>query len=72
MILGNLSDNKTLKECGIKNGVKLLMIGSKANDILAVASATKDSIVKESKEITSKEPLCQQKVFNHIDCFIYF
>lgn len=41
-----------------------MMIGSKATDILAVSSVTKDSVVKESKEpAPAKEPLCQQKVF---------
>ncbi|KAH9417385.1 Ubiquitin domain-containing protein ubfd1 [Dermatophagoides pteronyssinus] len=64
---GNLSDTKTLKECGIKNGVKVMMIGSKATDILAVSSVTKDSIVKEIKEpVPTKEPLCQQKQHKNI------
>lgn len=60
-----MPDSKTLKECGIKDGVKVMMIGSKATDILAVASVTKDTIVKENKEpAPTKEPLCQQKVLS--------
>ncbi|OTF69180.1 ubiquitin-like protein 4A-like protein [Euroglyphus maynei] len=44
-----------------------MMIGSKATDILAVASVTKDTIVKENKEpAPTKEPLCQQKQHKNI------
>lgn len=61
-LTGILVDTKTLKDSGIKDGTKIMMIGSKMNDILAVS--TPKEIVKESvkEPTTTKEPLCQQKV----------
>lgn len=62
---GNLEDQKTLEESGIKNGVKIMMIGSKMDDIKAIdegkAESSKTSF-SSSKEKTTKESLCQQKV----------
>lgn len=58
-----LVDSKTLKECGIKDGTRILMIGSKINDILAVSSTSKEVSKETPKEVpSSKEPWCEQKV----------
>ncbi|KAF7490034.1 Ubiquitin domain-containing protein UBFD1 [Sarcoptes scabiei] len=64
---GILVDNKSLEECGIKNGTKIMLIGSKADEILTVTSASKNLSTKETKESSSiKESLCQQKMHKKI------
>lgn len=62
-LTGNLEDKKTLEESGIKTGVKIMMIGSKMDDIKTIDEGKPESSSKTlSKEKVTKEPLCQQKV----------
>ena len=55
-------DNKTLNETTIKNGVKVMLIGSTLNDVIAVNSTTKEDIKEEKAQTSVREPLCKQKV----------
>lgn len=62
IIKGMARDNVTLRNAGIVKGGKVMLVGSKMDDILAVKSAPKE-ILEEKNSQTSKEPLCVQK--NH-------
>ncbi|XP_054155088.1 ubiquitin domain-containing protein UBFD1-like [Oppia nitens] len=56
-----VKDEPTLKECGIKSGVKLMLIGSTLNDVMAVNSTTKEDIKEEKTQTSTKEAFCKQK-----------
>ncbi|CAH2039458.1 unnamed protein product, partial [Iphiclides podalirius] len=56
-------DNMTLRKAGIAKGGKVMLVGSKMDDILAVKSAPKEIVEEKSNSQTNKEPLCMQK--NH-------
>lgn len=57
-----MDDQKTLQESGIKDGVKILMIGSKTYDVQALNANKPEPYRAAIKEKATKEPLCQQKV----------
>ena len=52
-----------LSETGLKNGAKVMLIGSTINDVIAVASTSKEDIKEEKVQTTAREPLCKQKVY---------
>lgn len=61
--LGNLDSSKTLLESGIKDGIKIMLIGSKLEEVKAIDESKPETSTKSvSKEKPSKEPLSQQKV----------
>ncbi|XP_013146817.1 PREDICTED: ubiquitin domain-containing protein UBFD1-like [Papilio polytes] len=62
IIKGMARDTMTLRKAGVVKGGKVMLVGSKMDDILAVKSAPKDVDEKSSSQ-SSKEPLCMQK--NH-------
>jgi len=54
-------DTKTLRELGVKDGVKIMLVGSSIEDVMSTATAPPPTEVKEEKsEEVSKEPLCEQ------------
>lgn len=64
MIKGLARDVQTLKELDVKSGSKIMVVGSKLDQILALSSCAGNSDSVEDKgSSTSKEPLCRQK--NH-------
>lgn len=58
---GILNDSKTLCESGIKDGVKVMLIGSTITDVIAVNLTTKEDIKEEKAQSSTKEPLCKLK-----------
>lgn len=58
---GILKDEETLEAKGITNGTKLMLIGSKVSDIIAVASTTPTTATSETPA-ESKVPLSKQTV----------
>ncbi|XP_014271163.1 ubiquitin domain-containing protein UBFD1 [Halyomorpha halys] len=65
MFKGLAKDDKTLREIGITPGVKVMVVGSKLDDVLAVS--TPSTLVAEEKtHVVSKEPLCRQKAHKKI------
>lgn len=66
MFKGLLRDEQTLGTVGITKGSKLMVVGSKPNDIIAVTSVSKQDIQEAEKPSSSKEPLCKQKIHRKI------
>jgi hypothetical protein len=60
-----LNDSKTLRESGVKNGVKVMLIGSTITDVIAVNLTTKEDLKEEKAQNSAKEPLCKLKVVFH-------
>ncbi|XP_041986210.1 uncharacterized protein LOC121738306 [Aricia agestis] len=63
IIKGMARDSGTIRQAGIVKGGKVMLVGSKMDDILAVKSAPKEIFEEKSSSQSSKEPLCMQK--NH-------
>lgn len=47
-------------------GAKVMIVGSKLDDVLAVSIPTKHDIVDDSARPASKEPLSQQKIHRKV------
>ncbi|XP_077290753.1 ubiquitin domain-containing protein UBFD1-like [Arctopsyche grandis] len=68
MIKGMAKDEMTLRTAGIISGCKVMVVGSKMNDILAVTSV-KQQFAADEKSLGStstKEPLCEQKIHRKV------
>lgn len=66
MIKGLAKDEETLRNLGVTNGAKIMIVGAKLNDILAMAAPSKQEIQNEIAASTSKEPLAKQQVHKKI------
>ncbi|CAL4064460.1 unnamed protein product, partial [Meganyctiphanes norvegica] len=68
MIKGLAKDEKTLRELGVAKGSKVMVVGSKLDDLVSVCPPKTDaSAPKETTTITSsKEPLSKQKIHRKI------
>lgn len=66
MFKGLAKDNQTLKSLGIVKGAKVMIVGSKLDDVLAVSIPTKHEFAEESASASSKEPLSQQKLHRKV------
>lgn len=68
MIKGLAKDEKTLRELGVAKGSKVMVVGSKLDDLVSVCPPKTDtSGPKETTTITtSKEPLSKQKIHKKI------
>uniref|UniRef100_A0A0V0G4E3 Putative ubiquitin domain-containing protein ubfd1 n=1 Tax=Triatoma dimidiata TaxID=72491 RepID=A0A0V0G4E3_TRIDM len=63
MYKGLAKDEKLLREIGITGGAKVMVVGSKLDDVLAVSTPNTQPASEEKSQSSSKEPLCKQK--NH-------
>ncbi|PSN43632.1 Ubiquitin domain-containing protein UBFD1 [Blattella germanica] len=61
MIKGLAKDERTLRELGVTKGAKVMVVGSKLDDVLAVSTPSKQDLQDEKMAATSKEPFCKQK-----------
>lgn len=67
MYKGLCNDEKTMKDCKVTKGAKIMMVGSTLDDVLAVSTTPNAQELKELKESvvggakSSDEPLCKQK-----------
>ena len=66
MIKGLAKDDQTLKSLGVTKGAKVMVVGSKLNDVLAMSIPTKQDLLEEAASTTSKEPLSQQKMHRKV------
>ncbi|KAK4293707.1 hypothetical protein Pmani_033609 [Petrolisthes manimaculis] len=68
MIKGLAKDEKTLKELGVTKGSKVMVVGSKLDDVVNVNTPKSEPAAAEktSTTTTSKEPLCRQKLHRKI------
>ncbi|XP_066992215.1 ubiquitin domain-containing protein UBFD1 isoform X1 [Anabrus simplex] len=61
MIKGLARDERTLRELGVVKGAKVMVVGSKLDDVLAVSTPSKQEFAEEKGASSSKEPFCKQK-----------
>ncbi|CAD6239451.1 GSCOCG00008694001-RA-CDS [Cotesia congregata] len=66
MIKGLAKDQDTLRSLGVTNGAKVMIVGSKLDDVLSVSVPNKQEVQDEAAEASSKEPLTQQKIHKKI------
>ncbi|XP_026499234.1 ubiquitin domain-containing protein UBFD1-like [Vanessa tameamea] len=66
IIKGMARDNLTLRSSGIVKGGKVMLVGSKMDDILAVKSAPKEIQDEKNNSQSNKEPLCMQKIHRKV------
>ncbi|KAL6074714.1 Ubiquitin domain-containing protein ubfd1 [Balamuthia mandrillaris] len=59
MFKGPLTGN-TLREAGLKNGAKVMLIGSTLNEVVQVNITPEQTSVAEAEEAKTKEPLSEQ------------
>ena len=62
-----IQDNKTLSESNIKNGFKVLCVGSTLQEVLDINKTAAEDTKEERTQITTREPLCKQKVLHFGD-----
>ncbi|XP_011862608.1 PREDICTED: ubiquitin domain-containing protein UBFD1-like isoform X2 [Vollenhovia emeryi] len=66
MFKGLAKDDQTLRNLGVTKGAKVMIVGSKLDDVLAVSIPTKQDLIDEAVSSVSKEPLSQQKVHRKV------
>ncbi|XP_045515947.1 ubiquitin domain-containing protein UBFD1-like [Pieris brassicae] len=66
IIKGMAKDDMTLRKAGVVKGGKVMLVGSKMDDILAVKSAPKEILEEKNSSHSSKEPLCMQKIHQKV------
>ncbi|RVE50726.1 hypothetical protein evm_004636 [Chilo suppressalis] len=66
IIKGMARDTMTLRNAGVVKGGKVMLVGSKMDDILAVKSAPKEILEEKASSQSSKEPLCMQKIHRKV------
>ncbi|KAJ8713608.1 hypothetical protein PYW07_013978 [Mythimna separata] len=66
IIKGMAKDTMTLRQSGVVKGGKVMLVGSKMDDILAVKSAQKELAEEKAGSQSSKEPLCVQKIHRKV------
>ncbi|KAI4484226.1 hypothetical protein M0804_007682 [Polistes exclamans] len=69
MFKGLAKDEQTLRNLGVTKGedcAKVMIVGSKLDDILAVSIPSKQDLADEASSAASKEPLSQQKVHRKV------
>ncbi|MPC42082.1 Ubiquitin domain-containing protein UBFD1 [Portunus trituberculatus] len=68
MIKGLAKDEKTLRELGVTRGSKVMVVGSKLDDVVSVNTPKSESSSSEKPTTitSSKEPLCRQKLHRKI------
>ncbi|XP_046659519.1 ubiquitin domain-containing protein UBFD1-like [Homalodisca vitripennis] len=67
MIKGLAKDERTLRELGVMKGAKVMVVGSKLNDVLAVSTPSTQDVADEKTNTSStKEPFCKQKMHRKV------
>lgn len=66
MIRGLAKDSSTLREAGVTKGCKVMLVGSKLDDILSVSTPSKEELEDKNSPNNTKEPLCKQKMHKKV------
>lgn len=66
MFKGLAKDEQTLKDLDVKSGAKVMVVGSKLDQIMAVSASTAEDNAAEEKAATCKEPFCKQKIHKKV------
>lgn len=59
--LGLVKDDQTLSGAGLTNGSKMMLVGSKLNDVISVTSKVTEEVTTSKNNTTKQEPLSKQK-----------
>ncbi|CAB3220580.1 unnamed protein product [Arctia plantaginis] len=66
IIKGMARDSMTLRQAGVVKGGKVMLVGSKMDDILAMKSGPQETLEEKASSQSSKEPLCMQKIHRKV------
>lgn len=66
MFKGLAKDDQTLRSLGVVKGAKVMIVGSKLDDVLAVSIPTKHEMAEDSASATNREPLSKQKLHRKV------
>lgn len=66
MIKGLAKDDRTLKDLGVTKGAKIMVVGSKLDDVLAVSTPSQVDLTEEKATVATKEPFCKQKMHRKV------
>ncbi|XP_066603814.1 ubiquitin domain-containing protein UBFD1-like isoform X2 [Prorops nasuta] len=66
MFKGLAKDEQTLRGLGVTKGAKVMIVGSKLDDVLAVTIPTIQDLAEEASSSTNKEKLSQQKIHRKV------
>lgn len=67
MFKGLAKDTQTIRAVGITQGAKVMIVGSKLDDVLAVSGVSKETAAQEERaNASAKEPLCKQKIHRKV------
>jgi len=66
MFKGMAKDEKTLRELGISEGTKVMVVGPKLSEFLAVSTPSSQEVADDKPLAQGKEPLCKQKLHKKI------
>lgn len=67
MIKGLAKDDRTLRDLGVTKGAKVMVVGSKLNDVLAVSTPSAQEVAEEKSSVAAtKEPFCRQKMHRKV------
>lgn len=66
IIKGMARDTMTLRQAGLIKGGKVMLVGSKMDDILAMKSGPQETSEEKASSQSSKEPLCMQKIHRKV------
>lgn len=66
MIKGLAKDDQTLRSLGVTKGAKIMVVGSKLDDVLAVSIPTKQDLADEAASSSKRERLSQQKMHRKV------
>ncbi|XP_046403305.1 ubiquitin domain-containing protein UBFD1-like isoform X2 [Ischnura elegans] len=67
MFKGLAKDGQTLRELGVTSGAKIMVVGSKLDDVLAVSTPTLQDLQDEASEANGgKEPFSKQKMHRKV------
>jgi len=66
MIKGLAKDDRTLKELGVAKGAKIMVVGSKLDDVLAMSNPGVLEASSEPSTASTTEPFCKQKMHRKV------
>lgn len=66
MIKGLAKDDRTLKDLGVTKGAKIMVVGSKLDDVLAVSTPSLLDLSEVKAAVSTKEPFCKQKIHRKV------
>nr|XP_018912676.1 PREDICTED: ubiquitin domain-containing protein UBFD1-like isoform X1 [Bemisia tabaci] len=67
MFKGLAKDDQSLKDIGVTKDAKVMVVGSKLTDVLAVSTpSNQDTAEEKSSSVSTSEPFCRQKIHRKV------